>query len=448
MIRLSIKSLVLLALPLVATCNPNRTIGGEDEVLDGGTEESGDLRRPPCTSLACRVSSCRDGGKTTLSGVVNIPAGNLPLENVSVYVPNSALDDIPTGASCNRCDAPLSGNPIVKTVTDASGRFRLEGAPDGADVPLVIQLGKWRRQVTLPPVTPCTDNAVSAELTRLPREKAEGNIPRIALATGGADALECLLHKFGIADSEFTPEGGSGRVNLYSGQGGTARYDAALNGGAAFSSATSLWDSLDTLKKYDVVLLSCEGSPTLTNKSAAARQALYEYLKIGGRAFGSHYHWVWIRQGPAPMPTVAQWGPDGSLGAITADIDTSFARGAAMADWLLNVGASTQRGKLPLSTTGSNIASVTAGQAQRWIYYPPSNVLYFSFNAPIGADEKTQCGRMVDTDIHVASGDRSSSGLAFPSGGCKSTTLLPEEKALIYLLFDLSNCLETIPIPG
>src|SRR5262249_40315107 len=159
------------------------------------------------------------------------PAGKVPLYNIIVYVPNAAVDPIATGASCDKCGS-ISGSPIASAITDAQGHFTLSNVPVTDNVPLVIQVGKWRRQITIPSVASCADTVLGdADLMRLPRSQSEGDLPRIALTTGGADALECLLRKIGIADSEFTQPNGTGRVNFFSGNGGTSRYATSLNGG-------------------------------------------------------------------------------------------------------------------------------------------------------------------------------------------------------------------------
>lgn len=89
--------------------------------------------------------------------------------------------------------------------------------------------------MTIPNVEPCKDNPLDdPELLHLPRNKSEGHLPKIALATGGLDALECLLRKIGISDSEFTNPDYDGRVNLYAGRAGTDRYDVSVNFGNRF----------------------------------------------------------------------------------------------------------------------------------------------------------------------------------------------------------------------
>jgi len=406
------------------------------------------LHTGPCVNLQCQQVACAGGGRTTLSGTVFTPSGELPLYNVTVYVPNKELEPISDGASCSTCDASVSGSPVVATITDTAGHFQLTDVPAGDNIPLVMQVGKWRRRVTLPHVDPCTENALTnVDLTRLPANQSEGDLPRIALSTGALDALECLLRKVGISDSEFTNPNGAGRVNLFAGHQGTQGYDATLNGGLAFqSSGSSLWDQLSSFQRYDVVLLSCEGAEFLDEKPAAARQALFDYLNGGGRAFLSHWHKIWLQEGPAPFPNMVSFNNRDDDLNVRATVDTSFPKGAALAEWLVNVKGSSLPGTVDLVQAQNTAASENPLYAQRWIYDPMDgrtgalSVKYVSANTPLGVPSEQQCGRTVYSDIHVSSGDDSAPAKPFPTG-CTSTGLSPQEKVLIYMLFDLSACI-------
>ena len=107
------------------------------------------------------------------------------------------------------------------------GTFQLTNVPVGADIPLVMQSGRWRRVITIPSVASCTNTALIAAQTSMPSTQGMGspldNIPLMAFATGSLDALECVLLKMGIAESQFSDpaaQGGSGRVRLYKGEQG------------------------------------------------------------------------------------------------------------------------------------------------------------------------------------------------------------------------------------
>ena len=55
---------------------------------------------------------------------------------------------------------------------------------------------------------------------------------------------------------------------------------------------------------------------------------------------------------------------------MTASVDTSFPKGAALADWLVNTAASTTRGQISLVMGQHSVAAVNAPYARRWIWVP------------------------------------------------------------------------------
>ena len=64
---------------------------------------------------------------------------------------------------------------IATALSDPTGHFILTGVPSGANVPIVVQLGKWRRQTSIPMVNGCIDNPLTdPNLTRLPKNQMEG----------------------------------------------------------------------------------------------------------------------------------------------------------------------------------------------------------------------------------------------------------------------------------
>jgi len=255
------------------------------------------------------------------------------------------------------------------------------------------------------------------------------------------------VRKLGVDESEFTGEGGGGRVTLFAGKGGTERY-ATLNGGEAFPPAQALWNDLESLSRYDVVLMSCDGDrDNVDNKSEQSFQAMYDYLNQGGRVFGSHYQNVWLERGPVPLPQLAEFDNQPDLGKVSAQVVSTFPKGQALSEWLSNVGASSDLGQVTIAAAQHNIVRENPAYAQRWIATaaPKESVQYISANTPLGASGE-QCGRVVLSDIHVSAGRQgddisdSDPKFNFPNG-CVTSTLTPQEAVLAFMLFDISACI-------
>src|ERR1700677_1587850 len=212
----------------------------------------------------------------TISGTVYAPNGVDPLNNVLVYAISTSavtpgtgiLAPLTSGATCSASDPNAAGcmttiyavpsGVAVYTYTAVDGTFTLSNVPQDTYT-VVIQAGKWQRQFYNVTVGSggLTGQSFSMPTTHgaLTNPDGYGEIPRIAVVTGGVDAVECVLRDVGVADSEFTEPSNSGSINFYTGSSGP---------GAKISSTTgaesALVSSAVTLDGYDIVMFPCQGT--------------------------------------------------------------------------------------------------------------------------------------------------------------------------------------------
>jgi hypothetical protein len=444
-------------------CNAQCTIGG-GECGDGYrcTPDGQCVGEDDCIGLECDIVDCTSMGQppTTITGTVFAPNGTLPLSGIDVFIPNTPLAPPVEGAICDRCGTTLPGFPIVKTVTDAMGNFTLENAPVGANIEVVISTGKWRRTVTIPSVSQCANTSLGAAETRLPKNQSEGSMPKIAISTGSADALECLVRKLGIDDAEIGSTGDPGRLHLYTDGGagggeGTNSFQNGFPGGNGnFADSDTLWNDVATLSQYDIAIFSCEGAQHPETKSQQSMDAVKAYADLGGRVFLSHWHNIWVEgatqdaqpQNPGIWTSVATWNDSQTTFTNPPDTidEVNNPKGTVFADWMLNVGGSPSRAVIPIedSTGKQTCTGVDNARAERWVYWNNNGQEFpqmFQFTTPQENQPNDRCGKVVFSDMHVSGDSDSAPGTPYPTG-CSNDDLTPQEKALAFMFFDIASC--------
>jgi len=488
-----------------------------------------------CTGLCAQQTTCPGGGTTSISGTVTTPNGVLPIYGALVYVPTGAVAPFTTGVTCEQCGA-ASGSPLISTTTGPDGKFLLPNMPVSStaagkvnNIPVVIQLGRWRKQFTIV-TSACTNTLVPAASSALPHNKSEGDIPLTAISTGQVDGLECVFRKIGIDDAEFTDPTGNGRIRFYkdngavkttqtfacsvsgascttpgascgatcaiSGQactpagltcGGTcssggktcATIGASCNGGkgtctndkglctdqgtctqkTGTPAASTLYNDPNELAKYDLSLFECVGFED--TKTATARANVLDYANKGGRVYATHFSYVWLNN-TTPWSGTASWGPQqDAWNSIVADLDTTFPKGQAFAQWLNIVGG--LQAALPktappwvpapqitIDEARHDVDYPVSAAAQRWLYTTATStgalkpsLQHYTFNTDLTKPANQQCGRVLFSDFHVSTGSNTTDKV-FPAE-CDNNALTTQEKVLAFMLFDLASCVNTVP---
>lgn len=450
------------------TCESSTTCDVCDAIADCSAE-------PMPTTLTGRVITAgRDDAN--VGNQVGVP-------NAFVYVlannDPAALPEIAAGlpeggTACDRCDGQDLGTVLASAGTDARGYFTLEGdVPVGVEFLLVTKVGKFRRAVplTLPESAACTETPVDVVDTRLPRTMTDGvgvNIPRIAVSTGDIDAMECVLEKMGIAESEFGAgaESSAARVHLYGVDGAEMPEgnppEADLHGDAA------------RLDGYDMVVFDCQGGGYLNPPEAADLDHVRDYVNRGGRMFASHWSYRAIYDnvgaGAYAAATVYETGLAASATWITPLSNQSSGTGIIsvgrpganpakiqnFADWMVNEGVTTAPAYQFDITDPRDMATAVGSASDEFVYRNRSSTAYiqqYAFNTPYGAPEDAVCGRTAFSAFHVSPAGGGSTtpfrGANFP-GHCTNAAandgvLTDQEKSLLYMIFDLGACVSEEP---
>ncbi|MBX3187093.1 MAG: carboxypeptidase regulatory-like domain-containing protein [Labilithrix sp.] len=405
---------------------------------------------------------------TRITGRVYDPSGappttganNLPLPGIAVFQPANTLTPLTDGRQCDSCSS-LDSPAVARAVTDATGSFTLSGVTPGPATRLVVQSGRWRRETTVN-VAACGANPQPAGTVRMPQNLTDypaggsANMPKLGVVTGSLESLSCLLRKVGISLSEIGRHTGAAdtkRVQIF-------RYNG-MNTSPAAPASSTLYNAA-TLDLFTALIFDC---PDMNNdKSAAARTLLRNYVDTGGRLFVDHWAGDYLLN-TAQWPVTSTWDPTTSGGSAPSSLPsrgrlrTGTPPQQLLHDWLNNVSASTDYGTgwIRVDEARRN-AMVPAAGTVEWIRGqrnnnwgsgappgPPSVTgdmsLSYSFETPFGGPNcgiANGTGRVVYNGMHV-NPSRGTTG-TFPGSCSLGLALSPEEKALIYQLFQLTAC--------
>lgn len=416
---------------------------------------------PSCVGLGCFVANCPVGQDTTVVGKVTAPNGVDPIREALVYVPSGGSpEEFPPKVACETCNTPMGGTPVTAVSTDVDGSFSLRRVPVTTSTPIVIQKGRWRKTIQLN-VGRCETQGITAEQGRLPKDHFEGTLPKMALATGQWDAIECVLRRIGISESEFGSPSSGGSVHIYDNDAsGTAIAPGGVNIG-------TLLRDLNRLLDYNILFLNCSDVTYARSLLAdpVVKKNLAEYAARGGRMYVTDYSYNFIQQLPEFAPFICfndkepctdtsphtfhsatALGKTGSQNLFYADVDQTHSGGKALATWLTYLPSPILGGKVRIE---DSIASyVLIRQMAQDPSKHPSTVwlsadlssqrrpVTVTFDYPAGP---AACGRVLFSTYHTR--HHASSMTTFPSY-CPGGQMLPQENVLEFLVFELGACIQ------
>jgi hypothetical protein len=404
--------------------------GGGGDAGDGGGLDGLD-------NLDLGISNPCDAGVRLpgLSGVVYAPNGKDPLPGALIYVAKGTPASLSSGDPCDVCKI-ASTAAWAQTYSSATGAFKLRRVPVG-DLTVVIQIGRFRRIASV--TTSCgQDLALTSSQSRLPGTSKEGDIPRVAVATGLVDKMEYLLTKIGLTEYTLIEGRSSTSSTTY------PKLDAVLS-------------DASKLQAYDILLLNCSNGFDTTATASATAKNLQAFIAGGGRLFVDDLAYEFVEW---PFPTAVDFEPDAQgtylasssaqepagsaeLGVPTSSIDATVVQNE-LKQWLGNfAGVLNSDNTVPIEGWLSHWAVMHAAPTEAKVWVQGSVAWYASSSSsagsgvrplsvsmdPVGANGK-RCGRVAFNSYHTV-----------PNKVSPTDPFNSQERILEYLFFKVASCM-------
>ncbi|MFO0549781.1 MAG: hypothetical protein U0271_15415 [Polyangiaceae bacterium] len=363
------------------------------------------------------------GGNTTpnaighLTGKVVAPEGTIPISGALVYLSPAAPEAIPDQVYCDTC---ISLSPVTPyAFSNADGTFDLPVYSEGS-FKIVTQKGAFRRVRDI--TAAAGTAAVPQEVTRLPSrtDKAAGDdIPKMAIRIGQWDAIEDTLEKLGIASDAFD----------------RFEYSFPPNPNDPLS-PDKLFNDYATLSKYHIVFVPCSGSSgttcdDYTTSSGTVKSNIQNFVASGGKLYVTDYSYDFVRQ---PFPDYVDWSQQtNEIGSacLTGEYTApAVVHDQGLTDWLAAQGIT----NFDVEANWTMIDAVNPVMSTDVDNNPVTVTPKVWVGAAIQGEHPStisferQCGRVLFSTYHTE--------------GTGGSGLLPQERALLYVLLEVAVCVE------
>lgn len=423
----------LVVLLLLHACAAGQKANGTTASSAGAGGDGGDIgdgaAMPVLTSGSGggTASSGEGGGVSgtaTLEGTVVAPNGWLPVSGALIYLSATDPEPAPAGVYCDKCIELTNGEPYALSAADGSFSFKV---PAG-DWQIVVQKGGFRRVRAL--------SLANGELMQLPQDvttlpsaaSVGDEIPRIAVVGDGYDLIENTLAKLGLGgvDSFGDLIEGSETFDLYN-------YWSNLGEGEALL----LNDGL--LSQYQIVFFPCEDWFEEYLAYPQVKTNLRNFVSAGGRLYVTDWAYEVLNQPFAAEQPISWKDDDGDLGSATqSEYDApATVNDQELADWLAAQGT-TAFDLIGNWTIINNVSDYQAPDEDQQVQ-TMSPTVWVSADVPgIGTRPATVsfqygCGRALFSTYHTE--------------GENGQGLMPQERALLYILLEVAVCVGDITPP-
>jgi hypothetical protein len=455
-----VRKLLLVVVVVVASCGP--AVGTSDDDDDHEVDARTDVANTTATLTGTVWAPGMAPGMVP-------PEQEIPIAGALVTLSIDRPPPIPAGVYCERCIDTGTG-----VLSDAHGHFTMVLLEPGTYW-LVIQKGQFRLEQ---PITlERGARTLVATETTLPGQLdvAGGKtIPHIAVAVGNYDSIQDVVGKLGIG--EVASDGGLvntlGEMDLYTNGGPDL--------GVAMGTLTQLVSDLDRLRQYHIVFIPCAStSNVIALRDQNNLRNLRRYVEEGGRLYVTDWSGEWMDNVfPAQIElgeTVATTDPrtDTPSSAYDPQTDTWDTTRFGNADGEVYVSSDAEatdpelaawlEGQVgPRGETGGDVGLINP---MRFAAYDNWNWIVALTPIVVGTDDLG--ADVIDTPRAWVSGSGSSIGgptkrpltVTFNPPGCGRVLfstyhtapgthqgLLPQERVLLYLIFEIGVCNDNPPI--